>query len=121
MLQFKHPLPLVFDGAFGTYYAERTHDHAPCELANINAPETVRSIHREYIAAGAQAIKTNTFACNAVTFPDRQERIRLIRAGYENALAAAEEKHTAVFADIGPIADGESSDYMEIGRRAFFV
>ncbi len=117
MLQSKHPLPLVFDGAFGTYYAERTHDHAPCELANISAPETVRSIHREYIAAGAQAIKTNTFACNAVTFPDRQERIRLIRAGYENALAAAEEKHTAVFADIGPIADGESSDYMEIAQE----
>lgn len=117
MLQTKQPLPLIFDGAFGTYYAERTHDHAPCELANISAPETVQAIHREYIDAGAQAIKTNTFACNAITFPDPAERSRLIRAGYENALAAASGKNAAVFADIGPIADGESSDYLDVAQE----
>ena len=53
----KKKLPLFFDGAFGTYYLSRTSDEAPCEFANLNHPECVRAIHKEYIAAGCDAIK----------------------------------------------------------------
>ena len=42
--------PLLFDGAFGTYYYSLTGDEAPCELANLTSPDTVLRIHREYLA-----------------------------------------------------------------------
>ena len=58
----QQPKPFLFDGAFGTYYAALAQTDAPCELANLTDPDTVIQIHREYIAAGAHAIKTNTFA-----------------------------------------------------------
>src|SRR6187397_1740496 len=52
----------VFDGAMGTrlydkgIYINRSYD----EL-NIAAPDLVREVHDEYIAAGADIIETNTF------------------------------------------------------------
>ena len=57
--------PFLFDGAFGTYYFSKTGDEAPCELANLTAPQTVLDIHREYAASGCAALKTNTFARQA--------------------------------------------------------
>ena len=51
--------PLLFDGGMGTYYKG-----APvreCEQANRLDPEGIRAVHRAYLAAGADAIKTNTF------------------------------------------------------------
>ena len=56
---------MLFDGAFGTYYAQRyAEDQKPCEMANLNHPKRVSAIHQEYIEAGADAIKTNTFSAN---------------------------------------------------------
>ncbi len=52
----------VFDGAMGTrlydkgIYINRSYD----EL-NIAAPDLVREVHEEYVAAGADIIETNTF------------------------------------------------------------
>lgn len=38
----------LFDGAFGTYYAQKYEDdQEPCELANLNHPERVAAIHQE--------------------------------------------------------------------------
>ena len=51
--------PLLFDGGMGTYY--KTAPGADCEMANLTDPEGVKKVHAEYLAAGAQAIKTNTF------------------------------------------------------------
>ena len=44
---------LVTDGAMGTYYREKYGgtSRAP-ELDNLEAPERIRAIHREYIEAG---------------------------------------------------------------------
>ena len=54
---------LLFDGAMGTYYSIcYPDDTSKCEWANINHPERIIKIYNEYIAAGANAIKTNTFA-----------------------------------------------------------
>ena len=51
--------PLLFDGGMGTYY--KAAPGADCEMANLTDPEGVKKVHAEYLAAGAQAIKTNTF------------------------------------------------------------
>lgn len=90
--------PLLFDGGMGTYYKAKP--GAECELANLTDPEGVRAVHREYRAAGAQALKTNTFgvtrmAASAAPWRD------IVRAGWRLACEAAEGQ-AHVFADIGP-------------------
>ncbi len=57
---------VLCDGAMGTMlygcgvFINRSYD----EL-NVTQPETVRSVHEQYLQAGAQVIETNTFGANA--------------------------------------------------------
>lgn len=56
---------LLFDGSMGTYYRESSKKPLPeCEMANLFDQDEVIRIHKEYIEAGANAIKTNTFSAN---------------------------------------------------------
>ena len=58
----------VTDGAMGTYYNQRygRAGQAP-ECDNLIHPERIEAIHREYIRAGANLIRTNSFASNKET------------------------------------------------------
>lgn len=97
---------VLCDGAFGTYYGAVTGREAPCEWANIENPELVKKIHREYIQAGARFIRTNTFAANQALLMCTDKQVKeLVRAGFCLAKEAAEEETEPVFvgADIGPI------------------
>ena len=58
---------ILLDGAFGTYYGQLYDTKELPELANTLYPERVRQIHKEYIEAGAQMIRTNTFASNTIS------------------------------------------------------
>ncbi len=110
--------PFLFDGAFGTYYFSKTGDEAPCELANLTAPQTVLDIHREYAASGCAALKTNTFAANPVSIPDSVRLNEVIAAGWSLAQRAAQENGARVFADIGGIcADTAEADYLTVVRH----
>ena len=101
-----------FDGAFGTYYFEKTRDYKPCELANIHSPEVVTDIHRQYVAAGAQAIKTNTFSVNSTIFGEESQRKRIIKAAMVNAKNATLDTDVSIFCDIGYInSDREETSY----------
>ena len=77
---------MLFDGAFGTYYAQRyAEDQKPCEMANLNHPKRVAAIHQEYIEAGADAIKTNTFSANEQHLECSWEMIRrILQEGYRS-------------------------------------
>lgn len=101
--------PLLFDGGMGTYFSQRNHcPGSGCELANLSRPALIADIHREYLDAGAQALKTNTFAVNRLTFQgDEELAARTLRAGWELACEAAAPRNAFVFADIGPISSGE--------------
>ena len=122
---------LLFDGAFGTYYAQLYDTKELPELANIEYPERVRKIHEEYIEAGAQIIRTNTFACNTVSLGMPLEKVQEnIRKGYRIAKEAAgalkEDNRIAgayVAADIGQISvenqldkENVAKEYVEICR-----
>lgn len=98
---------LLTDGAMGTYYAEKTGDFTGLpELANLSAPGLIRDIHREYIAAGARLIRTNTFSANRYSLEcTPEERDDILRAGYAIAREAAEDAGVIVAADIGPIPE----------------
>ena len=105
---------LIFDGAMGTYYAALMNDMSSnCEAANIDNPRLILDIHKEYIEAGARAIRTNTFGLDITNLGgDRKRQKELIKAGYEIAVKAAEDK-AFVFADIGPIMAGEHNEKVE--------
>ncbi len=54
---------VLADGAMGTLLRERGW-RAPHEVAALDAPDLVRGVHQDYIAAGADLILTNTFEAN---------------------------------------------------------
>ncbi|HYV19097.1 MAG TPA: bifunctional homocysteine S-methyltransferase/methylenetetrahydrofolate reductase [Verrucomicrobiae bacterium] len=85
--------PLVFDGAMGTqlyergYFITRSFDEA-----NLARPDLVLDIHRDYAAAGAKILETNTFGANAECLKryGAQDKVRAInRAGVRLAREAA--------------------------------
>ncbi len=104
----------LFDGAIGTYYSSKFNTNTACELANLFDRDSIYKIHREYIEAGANAIKTNTFGANRLSLAcDQQEVDKIIKKGWEIAKSAAEGTNVAVFADIGPIPVAEGITVLE--------
>ncbi len=101
-LSFLNGRIALFDGAFGTMLQKRVKDAGTLpERVNLEAPETVYAIHREYVQAGADVITANTFGANELKAGGRAYSERLIRAAVDIAKKAADGKFVAL--DIGPI------------------
>ena len=98
--------PLLFDGAMGTYY--KAAPGVECEQANLTDPAGVLAVHRKYLAAGADAVKTNTFSLPRLAAAHTPGWEQLAQAGWQLAVQAAEETGAAVFADLGPAPDTEA-------------
>lgn len=115
--------PLLFDGAMGTYYAAKFgHDPELCEFANLSHPERIEEIHREYIAAGAMAVKTNTFGANELSLDCPFDAVgEIIDAAWNIAQKAVAGANAVVFADIGPVPCAKDFDafgqYIKIADR----
>ena len=96
---------VVGDGALGTQLiAHGLPAGVPGELWNLERPDVVEAIQREYVEAGAQYLLTNTFGANTIALSrhglaDQLDEIN--RAAVRTARRAAEGK-TAVLGDIGP-------------------
>lgn len=104
--------PLLFDGGMGTYY--KAAPGTDCEQANVLDPEGVLAVHREYLAAGADAIKTNTFGLPRMAAAHSSEWEVLAEAGWKLAAQAAAEAGAAAFADLGPAPDTEALPAAEV-------
>ena len=91
----------------GTYYKAKP--GTECEQGNLLDPAGVRKVHREYLAAGAEAIKTNTFGLPRMAAARQPDWQVLARAGWKLAAEAAVETGAAVFADLGPAPDTEAA------------
>ena len=65
------------------------------------------AVHREYLAAGADAVKTNTFSLPRLAAAHTPGWEQLAQAGWQLAVQAAGETGAAVFADLGPAPDTE--------------
>lgn len=98
--------PVLFDGGMGTYFSLKNHSAGSgCELANIRRPDQVEGIHRDYLEAGCEAIKTNTFSANRVIYMKDDAAVeKIIREGYRIACRAAKPYGAMVFADIGTVS-----------------
>src|SRR6202012_1372959 len=57
---------VLFDAAMGTMlYARGVFINRCYDELNLSQPELIRSIHEEYLQAGAEIIETNTFGANS--------------------------------------------------------
>lgn len=111
--------PLLFDGAMGTYYPEVSKNPLPlCEMGNIFDRDAILKIHREYIEAGAKAIKTNTFQANRIYLSSEFDVVKkVIESGIKIAREAADNKNVLIFGNIGQMPPKEATgfdDYREI-------
>ncbi|CAN2162546.1 MetH Methionine synthase I, cobalamin-binding domain [Candidatus Nanopelagicaceae bacterium] len=108
---------VVADGAMGTMLQaanptlEDFQNHEGCnEILNVSRPDIVRSVHNEYLAAGVDAVETNTFGANWSNLADYgiEDRIyELAFAGGKIAREAADsfstkEKPRFVLGSLGP-------------------
>jgi len=96
---------LVADGAMGTSLFKRgLESGAAPELWNVDHPDRVRDVHREYVDAGADIILTNSFGGN-------RQRLKLHNAEnrvHELAAAAAQLAREAADAAGRTVAVGGS-------------
>ena len=119
---------LVLDGAMGTriqaaelttagYRGERFADHpvdptGNNDLLSLTQPELITDIHREYLAAGAELISTNTFTATSIAQADyglqhlarelNVEGARLARRAVDEALVAEPSRLCWVVGVLGP-------------------
>ena len=108
---------VIADGAMGTMLQAANptladfENHEGCnEILNVSRPDIVRSVHDEYLAAGVDAIETNTFGANWSNLADYgiEDRIyELAFAGGAIARQAADafstpDKPRFVLGSLGP-------------------
>ena len=103
---------LLMDGAMGTYYNQQYGTELEAEEANLVHPEEITAIHKAYIEAGAELIRTNTFAVNHLMFPKQEECKRAIHAAIACARQAVAEssREVEIAASIGPIRQTVTED-----------
>ncbi len=92
---------LIFDGATGTVLQSmglRPGEHS--DAWNISRPDDIKALHREYLRAGADIIKSNTFVAARPGSPDAD---KIAVAGCRLAREAVDEAgHGFVALDLGP-------------------
>jgi homocysteine S-methyltransferase len=97
--------PLLLDGAMGSLLYERgvLHTRSYDEL-NLAQPELIRTVHQDYVAAGADLIETNTFGANRIALARHglaEQTKDINRAGVALARSAAGDK-AYVAGAVGP-------------------
>ena len=92
---------LYFDGGTGTVLQERglLAGTAP-ELWNIEQPESIIALHKDYINAGCNIINTNTFGINADKYENYEELIKKAIECVKIAIGSKEDVFISF--DMGP-------------------
>lgn len=105
--------PLIFDGAMGTYLQKISPSDLTIEEYNIEKSAIIEEIHRQYIEAGAQAIKTNTFGANPIQY-DRDLCRTYLEAGAKIALKFQDQAE--IYGSIGPMETPDLQDYLFVAE-----
>ncbi len=102
--------PLILDGAMGSLlqqYGIPIDQKAWVTFANIDYPEKVLKIHKDYINAGADIITTNTFRTNpvALTKFSQAKQIKILKAALDLAKEAVKDKPIFIAGSNAPAED----------------
>ncbi len=93
---------LYFDGGTGSCLQDIcTRLGVPPELLNIKAPDEIVRLHRRYLSAGCNIIKTNTFGINRYKYANYKELIAAALGCARTATDGSEDAYIAL--DIGPL------------------
>jgi methionine synthase I (cobalamin-dependent)/5,10-methylenetetrahydrofolate reductase len=99
--------PVLCDGAMGTLlYAKGIFINRCYDELNISQPELIRSVHHEYLQAGAEIIETNTFGGSSVRLARHSlaDKVHAINfAGARLAREAAKSFDVWVAGSVGPL------------------
>ncbi|WP_299028508.1 bifunctional homocysteine S-methyltransferase/methylenetetrahydrofolate reductase [uncultured Thermanaerothrix sp.] len=101
--------PVVADGAMGTLLNQRGVKFEECfDLLNLQKPNLVADIHREYLEAGAQIILTNTFGANRYKLAqhgleDQVTVLNQMAVKVARQAVAASPNEALVAGDVGPL------------------
>lgn len=135
---------LIMDGSMGTYYSNLVNQPGSfSERANLTSPDTIKQIHKDYIAAGAGVIRTNTFAAGraALKIGEKEQRLLVeaacriakeavaeakpegveakamdteLRAAVTENTAVDDKKKVWILGDIGPIPEDAGTEESEV-------
>lgn len=103
--------PLILDGAMGSMLTLNEENYDKwlwSSLINLTDPELVKSAHKQYIAAGADIITTNTFRTNPVALERSSYDISLdsfVKKSVEIAIEARANKNIIVAGSNAPAED----------------
>ena len=93
---------LYFDGATGSVLQARgLAVGTPPEAWTLTNPDEILCLHKEYLTAGANIIKTNTFGVNPLKYPNYKEYIAGAIAIARRAVGESDDRYIAL--DIGPL------------------
>jgi len=94
---------LFFDGAMGTMLQDELAPGESPVLLNIKNPDSVLNVHKGYVGAGCNILKTNTFGANRLSLSDSGYSVnQIITAAVTLAKKAASGTDAFVALDIGP-------------------
>jgi len=108
---------VIADGAMGTMLQDANptledfQNHEGCnEILNISRPDIVKSVHRQYLDVGVDAIETNTFGANFANLAEYGIEDRIYELAFSGAKLAREvadefstkEKPRWVLGSLGP-------------------
>lgn len=102
---------LVADGAMGTSLFDLGLESGGCpEFLNVDEPDLIGRVHREFIEAGADIILTNTFGGNRCRLKLHKAEGRVVElnqaaVSIARAAAAGVDRPVAIAASIGPTGD----------------
>lgn len=103
--------PLLTDGGMGSYLfelsgrlSEANHVY---ESFNVEQPDLIRRVHRDYLAAGAQCLKTNTFGANRNQLRQfgLEKRVAALNTAGVRLAREAGAEPVFVLASIGPTVE----------------
>jgi len=101
--------PIVTDGAMGTLLHERGIPIDACfDELNLTNPAIVGEIHRDYIQAGAEMIKTNTFGANRTKLErhglgDQVKEVNTAAVNLAKRVVLASFIDVMIAGDVGPL------------------
>src|ERR687894_2089726 len=96
----------VFDGAMGSMlYAKGVYINRSYDVLNLTAPDLVRTVHEEYVRAGAEVIETNTFGATHHKLQQYglEKQLREINVAAARLAREASDGRAYVAGAVGPL------------------